>query len=169
MTGMTHGARSNPRDTMILAIILIAVGVASLAVNVVPDAGGVIVLVIGLGLLAAFAFQRHYGYLVPGGILTGLGAGILASQALDVVDEVAGGLVVLGLGLGFVSIWVIGALAKVKEHHPWPLIPGGILVTVGSALLIGGQAIDLLQYWPVILIAIGIVVLWRGWREVRPH
>lgn len=167
MTGMTQGARSHPRQTIILAIVLIGVGAASLVANVVPDSGGVIVLLIGLGLLAAFAFLREYGYLVPGAIMTGLGIGIVASLALDVTEEVQGGIVVLGLGLGFIGIWVIGALARVEGNHWWPFVPGGILASVGAALLIGGQAIDLLAFWPVVLIAIGIVVLGRAVMELR--
>lgn len=167
MTGMTHGARSHPRETIILAIVLIGVGIASLVANVVPDSGGVIVLLIGLGLLAAFVSMREYGYLVPGGIMTGLGVGILASQGLDLTDEAAGGVVVLGLGFGFLSIWVIAALARLEENHWWPFIPGGILASVGAALIIGGQAIDLLAYWPVVLIAIGLVVLARAVMELR--
>ena len=167
MTGMTHGARSHPRETIILAIVLIGVGIASLVANVVPDSGGVIVLLIGLGLLAAFAYLREYGYLVPGGIMTGLGIGIVASLALDVTDEAQGGIVVLGLGLGFIGIWVIGALARVEGNHWWPFIPGGILASVGAALLIGGQAVDLLAYWPVVLIAIGLIVLARAAMELR--
>ena len=167
MTGMTHGARTEPRETIVFALILIVVGIGALTANAVPDTGGWIVFLIGIGLLAAFAFTRLYGTLIPGGIMTGLGAGILASQSLTLADEAMGGIIVLGLGLGFVAIWVIGSLAKVKEQHPWPLVPGGILVTIGVVLMIGGEAVELLRFWPVILIALGLVVLWRGWVEVR--
>jgi hypothetical protein len=167
MTGMTHGARTDPRQTIVLAVVLIMVGIGALTANVVPDVGGWIVLLIGIGLLAIFAVTRLYGTLVPGGIMAGLGAGILASQSLTLADEAMGGIIVLGLGLGFLSIWVIGALAKVQEHHPWPLIPGGILVTIGVALMIGGQALELLRFWPVLLIGLGAIVLWRGWAEIR--
>ncbi len=112
-------------------------------------------------------FTRQYGYLVPGGIMTGLGAGIIASENLAATDEQTGGVVVLGLGLGFVSIWVIGAIAHVDRHHWWPIIPGGILAVIGAALLIGGQAVNLLDYWGVAIIVIGLIVLWRAWAESR--
>jgi hypothetical protein len=167
MSGMAHGARTNPREGIVFAIILIAVGVGALAMQVVPDAGAWIVLLIGLGLLAVFAVLREYGALVPGGIMTGLGAGILASQTLVVEDEASGGVIVLGLGLGFVSIWVIGALVHVAEHHPWPLVPGGILSLIGVSLLIGGQAVEFLRFWPVAVIAVGLFVLWRAVVEGR--
>jgi hypothetical protein len=167
MSGMTHGARTDPREGIVLAIILIAVGVGALAMQAMPDAGGWIVLVIGLALLAVFAFMHQYGALIPGGIMTGLGAGVVASETLTMTGEQQGGVIVLGLGLGFLSIWVIGALAHAREHHPWPLVPGGILTVVGGALLIGGAAEELLAYWPVALIALGLVVLGRAWMEVR--
>jgi hypothetical protein len=170
MSGTQQGAGTGPRDPMAVAVILIVVGVAGLAAQVLDltaNVGGLVVAVIGVGFLVAFAFTRHYGYLVPGGIMTGLGAGIVASQGLTMADEQTGGVIVLGLGLGFLSIWVIGAIAHVERHHWWPIIPGGILAVVGAALLIGGQAVNLLDYWGVIIVAIGLLVLWRAWAESR--
>jgi hypothetical protein len=155
---------------MVLAVILIIVGVAGLAtqtLNVSTDVGGWIVLIIGLGLLAAFTYTRQYGYLVPGGIMTGLGAGIIASESITLTGEETGGVIVLGLGLGFLAIWLIGAIVHVAQHHWWPIIPGGILALVGGALLVGGQAVQLLDYWGIILVAIGLFVLWRAFTEGR--
>jgi hypothetical protein len=171
MSGMSQGARTGPRDRIVFAAVLILVGVAGLALQVAestPGAGGVVVLLIGLGLLGAFAFTRQYGYLIPGGIMTGLGAGIVASEALTLTDEGTGGVIVLGLGLGFLSIWVIGGLVRVVEHHWWPLIPGGILAVIGAALLVGGQAVGLLDYWYVVVIALGVIVLGWGLVGRRP-
>jgi hypothetical protein len=172
MAGMSQGARMGPRDRIVFAAVLIFVGVAGLvlqAVEATPTGGGVVVLIVGLGLLGAFAYSRQYGYLIPGGILTGLGAGIVASEAFTLTDDGTGGVIVLGLGAGFVSIWLIGALVHVAEHHWWPLIPGAILATVGAALLIGSEAVALLDYWWVVLIVIGVVLIWRGWLETRPR
>ncbi len=167
MSGMAHGARTDPHEGIVFAIILIAVGVGALAMQAMPGSGGWIVLVIGLGLLAVFAILRRYAALVPGGIMTGLGLGILAAEAQSWTSgQGDGGVIVLGLGMGFLSIWVIGALAHVPQHHPWPLIPGAILTTVGLALLAGGVALELLRFWPVALIGLGLIVLWRAWREV---
>jgi hypothetical protein len=161
------------RDTMVFAVILIVVGLGGLLLQVVQPStsvGGLIVIVIGLGLLGAFAYTRQYGYLVPGGIMTGLGAGLIASESITLsTDEGTAGVIVLGLGLGFLSIWVIGALVRVAQHHWWPFIPGGILVLVGAALIIGDQAIQLLDYWGVVVIALGLVVLWRAWTQMRAN
>jgi hypothetical protein len=171
MSGMAQGAGTAPRDRVAFAVILIvvgAVGLASQLFELTTDVGGWIVMIIGLGLLGAFAYTRQYGYLVPGGIMTGLGAGIIASEAFTfATNEASGGAVVLGLGLGFVSIWVVGSAVHVDKHHWWPLIPGGILAVVGGALLVGGQAVALLDYWGVAIIAVGLFVLWRVWSEAR--
>jgi hypothetical protein len=171
MSDMAQGTGTGPRDRIVFAVILIVVGIAGLVLQTVettPDLGGFVVLTIGLAFLGAFAFTRQYGFLVPGGIMTGLGAGIIASQNLTgLTDEQTGGAVVLGLGLGFLSIWVIGAIVHVAEHHWWPLFPGGVLAVVGAALLIGGQAVDLLDYWGVAVIALGLFVLWRAWAGGR--
>jgi hypothetical protein len=46
-------------------------------------------------------------------------------------------------------------------------VPGGILSLIGVSLLIGGQAVELLRFWPVAVIAVGLFVLWRAVVEGR--
>jgi len=171
MSGVPIRAGAKQRDRMVFAVVLIVVGIGSLALQTLEtttSVGGWIVLVIGLGFLGAFAFTRQYGYLVPGGIMAGLGAGILASESIgSLSSEQTGGAIVLGLGAGFIAIWLIGGIAQAVGHHFWPLIPGGILAVIGVALLIGGQAVDLLDYWGVVIIGIGLIVLLRAWSESR--
>lgn len=170
MSGTEQEAPTGARDRMAVAVILIVIGGVGLAAQVLDftaNVGGLVIAIIGLGFVVAFAFTRQYGYLVPGGIMTGLGAGIIASEQLVLADEQTGGAVVLGLGLGFLAIWAIGAIAHASRHHWWPLIPGGILTVVGAVLLIGGQAVNLLDYWGVAIVAIGLIVLWRAWSETR--
>jgi hypothetical protein len=169
MSQMTHRAGRAPRDQFAFAFVLIAVGIAGLVSQVwhfTGDVGGWIVLLIGLGLLGGFVFIRQFGYLIPAGILTGLGAGIIVSQSFTFpTGEGEGGAVVLGLGLGFLSVWAISAAMHLERHHWWPLIPGGILSVVGGALLIGGTAIDMLDYWGAAVVVIGLFILWRAWTE----
>ena len=170
MSSLSQGAQTGPRDRIVFAVVLIVVRIAGLAAQLIeftPAAGGVIVLLIGLGLLGAFSFTRQYSYLIPGGIMTGLGAGIFASESLALAGDTSGGVIVLGLGLGFVSIWVISSRLNVAQHHWWPLVPGAILSTVGGALLVGGQTVGLLDYWYVAVIVVGIILLWRGSVESR--
>ena len=171
MSEIAKGAGTDRRDRIVFAVILIvvgAVGLVSQVVDLPESTGGWIVLLIGLGLLGAFTYTRQYGYLIPAGIMTGLGAGIIASESLAFAnDEATGGAVVLGLGLGFLAIWLIGTVMDVANNHWWPIIPGGILAVVGGALLIGGEAVNLLDYWGLVIIAVGLFVLWRVWSESR--
>jgi len=171
MADMAQGAGTGPRDRIAFAVILIVVGIGGLLTQMLeptPDVGGWIVMLIGVGLMGAFAYTHQYGYLIPGSIMTGLGAGIVISETVTLSnDEATGGVIVLGLGIGFLAIWAIGGIVHVAQHHWWPLIPGGILAVVGVALLIGNQAIQLLDYWGVAVIAVGLFVLWRAFTEGR--
>lgn len=166
---MTQATQRTPvRDSSQLtaAIALIVIGVIGIVTQLWQpraDVGGWVVGAIGLGFLAVFGATRQYRYAVPGGIMTGLGAGIVVSQIVHwTTTEGEGGAVVLGLGLGFVSILVLQAFAEQVRNRWWPVIPGGILGVVGLALLIGGKAIQALDYWGVAIVAIGLVVLWRA-------
>ncbi len=141
-------------------VILIVVGAMLFAVQLLHLDADVIVLVIGLVFATAFAATRRYGLLIPAGILTGLGAGILLEDF-----GVAGEPVVLGLGLGFLAIYGVDLLTD-GRHRPgrwWPLIPGAILTVVAGASGAfgeeGARAIE--QGWPILLIAVGAWLLLR--------
>jgi len=152
------------------AATLIGIGAGSLAIralDVTPAGAAVIVLGVGLALLTAHLVTREYGLLVPGGILSGLGAGLVASQQAALATTAGTGLVLLGLGLGFLSIWIIGGLLRVTRHHWWPLIPGGILTTIGASMTAGVQGIRVDEFWPLILVAVGLLVLWRARATAR--
>lgn len=172
MSQMAHGSGNAARDQLAFAFVLIVVGAVGLAARFwqpTPDLGGWIVAAIGLGFLAAFAVTRHYGYLVPGGIMTGLGIGIVVSQTVTwTTSEGEGGAVVLGLGLGFISIAVIGNLVRLDRSTWWALIPGAILGTVGTALLVGNEAVQLLDWWGAALVVIGLIVVWRALTNREP-
>jgi hypothetical protein len=65
-------------------------------------------------------------------------------------------------GLGFASITLFTAFFA-DETHWWALIPGGIIATIGIAILSGGFMLTMLEWagklWPLILVAIGIQVI----------
>jgi len=133
-----------------------------LGLSILPILG---VLFIVWGLLA-----RLPGPMIPGGILTGLGLGILLSQYAfsSSTGETQGGIVLLGLGIGFLLIiplaWIVSPV-----RHWWALIPGGILTFIGIALLIGGPALTVAsilgRLWPIIPIAVGMFLIWRLLRK----
>jgi hypothetical protein len=138
-------------------VILIAIGTILFFVQATAIGGEVIVAVIGAGFLVAYAFTHQYGFLVPGGILTGLGLGIVWVTQ----EPGAGGAVLIGLGLGFGLVFVLDAVMKHTPAPWWPLIPGGILTTIGLVIETGNEGLlaDVGWLWPIALIAVGAVLL----------
>jgi hypothetical protein len=162
VTAMTESPRRESRDAIVWGVLLVAIGGGAFALQFFPDVGSVVVLAIGLALLVVFAFLRRYAALVPGAIMTGLGAGIFAADIGLFRGVDTGGVIVTGLGMGFITIWVVSSLTNVEGHHPWPLVPGTILTTVGVALVLGGVFEELILLWPLILVGLGVIILARA-------
>lgn len=140
----------------VLGLLLIGLG-GALLLAVTTDIGGeVVVGFIGLAFLAAYAAQRTYGFLIPGGILTGLGVGLLLESL-----GVGGDVVTFGLGAGFVAIAIVDRLVTPgRAAWWWPLIPGAVLLLSSAGSVTGVP--DLGRYLvPAVLIAIGAVLLLR--------
>lgn len=125
-------------------------------------------LPMGLGILflVAFLATRSYGFLIPTCILLGLGIPIVLLQTTPELLtgwRDAGIIVPLGLGIGFLAIWVIDVLMGNRRRPGgwWPLIPGGIITLTGLSQLVGQVAWlqDIGRWWPVLLILLGLWVL----------
>lgn len=141
-------------------LVLIIVGGVLLLARQHLISGDVTVLIIGTLLLAAYAFTGHYGLLVPGGIMTGLGAGI-ALRDRGPLGAASG---MLGLGAGFLLIYVVDrARGTQRPGGSWPVIPGGILVTIGvvQAARAAHAVWAIGTWWPVLLILLGVWLLLR--------
>ncbi len=114
---------------------------------------------LGAAFLAAYLLRRIYGFLIPAGILLGLSAGTFFGEwpALAGVNGTQ-----LGLGLGFVSIYVI-ALVYERRNQWWPLIPGGLLLVSAFpwAAEVWRAAHD---NWPLVLVLVGVLILLGAWR-----
>jgi LiaI-LiaF-like transmembrane region len=161
--------------------IIISIGVFLLLGQLMPDVGRWIPLAIGLLFLLGFVGRREYGLLVAGCIISGVGVGVVLEGVVDA--PWSGAIVVLSLAGGFIAIWVISTLLRLGEDQRlrpdgrpvaragwWPLIPGGILALVGLvALAEEGFDSDIVRWWPVLLIAAGVLVLWnsRSTRRTR--
>ena len=144
-------------------IVLVVVGLALFVFERFEDIGhGAVLSLVGAAFLVAYFLRRNYGLLVPGGILTGLGLGELGERTLSSFSDDP---TLLGLGLGFLAIYGI-ALAFERRSHFWPLIPGIVLVLL--ALPGTDELLDLLfDNWPLLLAAIGVVLLLSGLRGRR--
>jgi hypothetical protein len=142
------------RGRSLAGALLVAIGVALLVIDLTGVGGVAVVLLGGLAFLATHFATRSYGFLVPGGILTGFGAALVA-QDLGLVTDVG----LFGLGAGFLLIPVVQLMAGAPRDGGWwwPLIPGGILVALGAIEYLQGDAAGLIL--PGILIILGLSFL----------
>jgi hypothetical protein len=155
-TAVKEGAtRHRESSALTIGAVLVVVGAVLLAYRFSDTlAAGSAPLVIGLGFVTWWAVGGGFGLMVPGGVLSGIGVGLILEEAGFYGDAVP-----FGLGLGFLAIYVLDAVRRREWSRWWPLVPGVVLVGVGlfgdtSAWeSLGGFG------WPLILIAVGVVVL----------
>ncbi len=141
-----------------LALILLGAALYILERNAGLDAAAVFFL-IGGAFLAGYLYRREFGLLIPAGVLLGLGTGTVMEQTRFSYGQPT----LWGLGLGFVSIYVIGLIYERKRRW-WPLIPGGVLILLGLPRV--GNVIDFLfANWPLVLVLAGVLILIGGLRR----
>ena len=144
----------NRRSRVVSGITLIGIGLLLFWLTRVEDiADSVLFFVIGSLFLGAYLYSRNYGLLIPGCLLLGLGAGTLLEN-MEQLDEPWQ----IGLGVGFVAIFVITLLYE-RRAHWWPLIPGGVLLL--SAFEFGDELMRFLFSggWPLVLVVVGVIIL----------
>ncbi len=151
------------KSQVVSGVTLIGIGLLLFWLNSVEEiADSVLFFVIGSLFLGAYLYNKNYGLLIPGCLLLGLGTGTLLER-MNRLDEPWQ----IGLGSGFVAIFVISLLYE-KRAHWWPLIPGSILLLSAFAL---GE--DLMRFlfsggWPLVLVAIGVLIVLGSFRKRGP-
>ena len=139
---------------------LLAVGVIIILERTFPalpdDFGGMIALA-GIGLVFLIIFlinTENWWALIPAGSMFSIALAIGLSQFLAGLE--IGGIFLVGLGLTF---GVVAFLPTPQGRMRWALIPAGILILVGTLVLI--TAFNLISLlWPLILIALGVLILY---------
>lgn len=165
--------KNKKRDGLVGGLILIGIGVLALLAQTVDfiswEAFGIyFVLMLGLVFIVWGLLSREAGLIIPGGILSGIGAGIavLVNGWVPAGWE-DGGVFLILFGLGWLLITVLTAVFT-PEPQWWALIPGGIIGFVGLAVLFGGVFMKALAavsvLWPLALIVLGLFVLWGARR-----
>lgn len=146
------------RRPWIAGVVLISVGVLLLADEWLAPSAWMVLAGISAVFLALFASTRAYGFLVPGMILAGLAFG---TGVQDAGYDERGATPVIGLGLGFLAIYLVNLVVARGPAHWWPLIPGGILTMIGSTLFFGGsEAVETVwRFWPLVLVIAGVIIL----------
>lgn len=142
------------RARMIPGLILIVLGIVFLLAQYFEFGPALFLVLLGLVFWVPYAITRSYGLLIPGCILTGIGIGLVFDRP-PLSSAVT---VPLGLGLGFIAIFVIHLIVT-RHSHWWPLIPGGVLVLVGLAEGFPQAQTLLEKGWPLILVLIGLAIL----------
>jgi len=154
------------RARLIPGLVLIVLGIAFLLAQYFEFGPALFLILLGLVFLIPYALTRSYGLLIPGCILAGVGLG-LAFDRPPLGTAIA---VPLGLGLGFIAIFVL-QLIVARQSHWWPLIPGGLLVLVGIAEGVPQAQVLFEKGWPLILVLVGLLILagqfWNPNRERR--
>ena len=174
---MERQATCSPVNGAVIGgLILIFGGALALAAQFVPDSWGIdfglfVLLGLGVAFLAAGILTRESGWLIPGGILSGIAAGIALTGGplarfvpAGLIPGDEGGLFLIAFGGGW---FLITALSVVFTTRPqwWPLIPGAILTFIGLAVAFGSVFETLLvaaaRLWPIALIALGLYLLFQ--------
>ena len=145
---------------LVAGIILVLIGAATLLQRWL-DIGNYIVLLIGAALLLWGSVSRKTGLIIPGGVMSGIGLGILAMQApWHFPVEAQSGIFLVCFAMGWFLITLLTSLFTCTQW--WPLIPGGIMALIGGAILVTNGAIpwlDLNVVYAVVLIVVGVVLL----------
>ncbi len=140
-------------------LALVVLGGALLALERLDGSPDHLFLILVGGVFAAgYFYRKAFGLLIPGGILIGLGSG-LAYDDLYSDSFLDGESAAFGLGIGFLLIYVVSLLYE-RTHRWWPLIPGGLLVIAGFPDW--DWADEILDFWPVAVMAVGLLLLFRG-------
>ncbi|MFO7166906.1 MAG: hypothetical protein DIU80_002650 [Chloroflexota bacterium] len=142
------------------ALALLVIGGLMLLAQVFPGeleiTGGMVLLTIASCFLFFAFWQRIYGLLIPGAILSGLSIGVTFAELTDGVS------VLWGLSLGFLAIYLVGR-ALFGVRNIWPIFPAvplfavGVIVAVSNlpGFLAGG-----LVWLPLLLIGAGLFLGW---------
>jgi len=154
-------SQRNRRSQIVSGAALVVIGLVALALQYFAGPGRAVVLLLAGGsFVATYFYSEIYGLLIPGGILSGLGLGMLAEWwGVSVRDPNA-----VGLGIGFVAIYAIERAYRHRGHW-WPLIPGVILIGSGLGAHFGDVGHILWRWAPAVLVLLGVVLVVRAIRR----
>jgi hypothetical protein len=155
------------KSNLAFGVILLVVGGVLLVTRFVPmETAPAWLLGLGVGLALIAIVNGSYGALVAGMVLLGLGAGMVLGDR-GVAEIRAGTWILLGLGAGFLGIYVLALILKLRSHW-WPLVPAFVLLAIGGAryvrhftLLPPEVVMAVRVWWPAALVVVG------GWVVVR--
>ncbi len=141
-------------------VLLILFGVAALFQRWF-DIGMYAVALIGSAMLIWGSISHRTGWIIPGGVLSGVGLGILVMNGpWKFPGQDQNGIFLLCFAMGWFLITLLTALFTCTQW--WALIPGGIMAFLGGTILVTNGTIrwvDLNLVYAVILILLGLTLL----------
>jgi len=146
-----------------LGVLLVLLGVGLLVQYVFPtvSVGTLVLLAIGLAFVAGWAFGRSWFSMVPGVLFVALGLAELIEDLalLGPAGADVPGLASSALAIGLLVIWGVGYVRE--RRWRWPLWGAAIFGLIGAAQLSGRltNIPELGALWPVLIIAVGVLVL----------
>jgi hypothetical protein len=148
---------------LIPGLVLLGIAVATFLAEQDLIAGyavaTIIMFTVGLPFLFIFLIDRQQWWaLIPALTMAGAAVGVLFEGIGVISGATVGGVIVGGVSLGFVSVYVV------DRDQWWALIPGVIMGIVAFFMLL---ATAFKYVWPLILILLGLLLLWRGLRGKR--
>jgi hypothetical protein len=150
--------RTNHR--LVAGIVLILFG-ATVLLQRWFDVSTYVVLLLGCAMLVWGSITHRSGWIIPGGVLSGIGLGILVMEGpWHFPIELQNGVFLLCFAFGWFLITFLTALFTCTQW--WALIPGGIMAIVGGSILMTNGAVrwdDLNLVYAAILIIIGLILL----------
>jgi hypothetical protein len=152
-----------PKQTVIPGIILIILGLGLFGlIRADQYQSEIIPVLLGGILVVIYFFKKSYLFLLPGCLLLGLGlGGVIDPNVTDTLNMRA-----LGIGIGFLGVFFIHRAYAGKVHR-WPLIPGILFIADGVSVILREVLNFLGAGWPLILVIIGIVIIYRGMMRSR--
>jgi hypothetical protein len=146
---------ASTRSRLAAGLTLILLGAGLYGMQYLEPMGESVTLTLLGGLcIAAYFYSRFYLLLMVGCIVLGLGIGSFGERTYSVVGEFTK----VGLGIGFILIYLIALLYQ-RRSHWWPLIPGIILILLGFRAWRKFRLFLFSDGWPLILVFIGVLIL----------
>lgn len=164
--GDTRRADRALRQRRTTGVILLLIGLGALLSSYYDwNLGLMTPLLMGAVFLGWSLLAREWGLLIPGGILTGLGAGILVQRYADQGRDFDQGAFMLCFAAGWLLIPVLSWLVF-KRSALWALWPAGALALAGAVRLGGNDVREWFRairaWWPLALIAVALFLLFTN-------
>lgn len=129
----------------------------------IPFEGSIFLGSIGLGFLTVYVINRDMWWaLIPGGVMGTL-ALVAAIDQFGDSGDLSGAVFFLGLGLTFA---LVALVPTPKGRMSWALIPAGVMLVLSMVILTSTTGL-LTILWPLILVGIGALILFRNLLQGR--